>query len=214
MDSKMLQKFVNKKMTKKQLLEKVKHNYDLIPEILDGISSSKPAIRYSCAKVLMDLSEQEPKKLYPHIDFFIKMLDSKYRILTWNAIITIANLTKVDSEKKFDTIFDKYYSFLDDEYMVTVANVVGNSAKIALAKPYLTQKITDKLLKVENISIKPHLSEECKRVITGHTIKTFDMFFTQIEQKDKVISFVKKHLNSSRETLKTESEKFLQKWVK
>ena len=212
MKSKLLQRLVNKTLTKQQLLEKVKQNYELIPEILGGISSSKPAIRYSCAKVIMDLSEEEPEKLYAHMDFFIKMLESKYRILTWNAIITIANLTKVDSEKKFDSIFDKYYNFLDDEYMVTVANVVGNSGKIALAKPYLTQKITNELLKVENISITPHLSEECKRVITQHAIKTFELFFSQIEEKDKVISFVKKHLNSSRETLRKESENFLKKW--
>ena len=212
MESKLLQKLVNKTLTKQQLLEKVKQNYELIPEILDGISSSKPAIRYSCGKVLMDLSEEEPEKLYAHMDFFIKMLESKYRILTWNAIITIANLTKVDSEKKFDSIFDRYYSFLDDEYMVTVANIVGNSGKIALAKPYLTQKITDKLLKVENISITPHLSEECKRVITQYAIKTFDSFFPQIEEKDKVISFVKKHLNSTREILRIESENFLKRW--
>jgi hypothetical protein len=199
-------------MTKQQLLKKVKQNHELIPEILGGISSSKPAIRYSCAKVLMDLSEEEPEQLYPHMDFFINLLDSKYRILTWNAIIIIANLTKIDTENKFDPIFNKYYNYLDDEYMVTVANVVGNSGKIALAKPYLTQKITDKLLKVENISTTPHLSEECKRVITEHAIKTIDVFFPQIEQKDKVISFVKKHLNSSRESLRTESEKFLEKW--
>ena len=161
----------------------------------------------------MDLSEEEPDKLYPNMNFFIKMLENKYRILKWNAIITLANLTKVDSEKKFDLIFDKYYSYLDDEYMVTVANVVGNSGKIALAKPYLTQKITDKLLKVENISITPHLSEECKRVIIQHAIKSFDMFFSQIEQKNKVILFVKKHLDSPRETLRMESKKFLAKWA-
>ena len=212
MESKLIQKLENKTMTKQQLYKKVKQNYGLIPEILGGISSSKPAIRYGCAKVLMDLSEEEPEQLYPHMDFFINLLESRYRILTWNAIIIISNLTKVDTEKKFDSIFNKYYSYLDDEYMVTVANVVGNSGKIALAKPYLTQKITDKLLKVENISITPHLSEECKRVITQHAIKTFDTFFPQIEQKDKVISFVKKHINSSRESLRTESEKFVKKW--
>jgi len=212
MESKLLQKLENKTMTKQQLYKKVKQNYGLIPEILGGISSTKPAIRYGCAKVLMDLSEEEPEQLYPHMDFFIKLLESKYRILTWNALIIISNLPKVDKEKKFDSIFNKYYSYLDDEYMVTVANVVGNSGKIALAKPYLTQKITDKLLKVENISITPHLSEECKRVITEHAIKTFDTFFPQIEQKGKVISFVKKHINSSRVSLRTESEKFLKKW--
>jgi len=212
MKSQLVQKLGDKSITKEQLLEKVRHNYDLIPQLLSGLSSSKPAIRYGCGKILMDVSEEKPETLYPYMDFFIKLLENKYRILTWNAIIIIANLAKIDEENKFDSIFEKYYGFLDNEYMVTVANIVGNSGKIALAKPHLTQKITDKLLTIENISTTPHLSEECKRVITEHAIKSFDMFFPQISQKDKVISFVKKHLNSSRKTLRIESENFLKKW--
>jgi hypothetical protein len=184
----------------------------LLPEILNGVSSSKAAIRYSCAKVLMDLSEEHPEKLYPYMDYFINLLESKYRILTWNAMAIIANLAKVDEDKKFDAIFDKYYSFLNDAYMVTVANVVGNSAKIALAKPYLTQKITNELLKVENISTTPHLTEECKRVIAEHAIKSFASFFDKIEQKEQVISFVERHLNSPRKTLRKRSEEFLTKF--
>jgi len=212
MESRLLQKLGDKSITKDQLLKQVKHNYDLIPELLNGISSSKPAIRYGCGKILMDLSEEKPEKLYPYMDFFIKLLENKYRILTWNAIIIIANLTIIDNENKFESIFDKYYSFLENDYMVTVANIVGNSGKIALAKPHLTQKITDKLLTVENISTTPHLSEECKRVIIEHAIKSFNMFFPQIKHKDKVFSFVKKHQCSSRKTLRTESENFLKKW--
>jgi hypothetical protein len=160
----------------------------------------------------MDLSEEHPEKLYLHMDSFINLLDSKYRILTWNAMAIIANLAKVDADKKFDAIFDKYYSFLDDAYMVTVANVVGNSAKIALAKPYLNQKITNELLKVENISTTPHLTEECKRVIAEQAIKSFALFFSDIEQKEKVISFVAKHRNSPRKTLRKAAEEFLTKF--
>lgn len=199
-------------MTKEELRQKVKQNFNLLPEVLNGVSSSKAAIRYGCAKVLMDLSEEHPEKLYPHMDSFINLLDSKYRILTWNAMAIIANLAKVDADKKFDAIFDKYYSFLDDAYMVTVANVVGNSAKIALAKPYLAQKITKELLKVENISTTPHLTEECKRVIAEHAIKSFALFFSDIEQQEKVISFVAKHRNSSRKTLRKAAEDFLTKF--
>jgi hypothetical protein len=212
MESKLLQKLADKSITKEQLLEKVKHNDDLIPEILTGISSSTPAIRYGCGKILMDISEEHPEKLYPYMDFFIPLLDGKYRILTWNALCIIANLTKVDTENKFDAIFEKYYGYINDPYMVTVANVVANSGKIALAKPHLIKKITTELLKVEKISTTPHLSEECRRVITEHAIHSFDMFFDQIEQKDKVLSFVKRQLRSPRKTLQTESEQFLKKW--
>ena len=207
-----LKKIENKEITKDELIKKIKKDFSILPKIISGVSSKKASIRYGCSNTLTVLSDENPKQLYPYMDFFIKLLESDYRILKWAAIIIIANLTKVDIENKFDSIFDKYYDNLNDEYMVTVANVVGNSGKIALAKPYLTQKITDKLLMVENISITPHLSEECKRVITGHTINAFDMFFPQIEQKNKVILFIKKHLNSSRESLRTESEKFLKKW--
>jgi len=212
MESDLFQKLAAKSITKEQLFKKVIQNDELIPELLKGISSPKPAIRYGCAKILMDLSKEKPEQLYPYMDFFISLLESKYRILTWNAIIIIANLTKVDTENKFDDIFEKYYSLLDNEYMVTVANVVGNSGKIALAKPHLTNQIVEKLLMVEKISTTPHLSSECKRVIAEHTIKTFDLFFPQITQKEKVFSFVKKHLKSSRKTLRIESENFLNKW--
>jgi 2'-5' RNA ligase len=125
----------------------------------------------------------------------------------------IANLAKVDKDQKFDAIFDKYYGFLNNEYMVTVANVVGNSGKIALAKPPLLHKITSELLKVENLSVTPHLTEECKRVIAEKAIETFDLFFDKIEEKEKkkVLSFVERQLDSSRITLRTKAADFLKK---
>lgn len=211
-ENELLQKLENKSMTKEELLQKVKQNFGLIPIVLKGISSPRAAIRYGCAKVLMDLSEEYPEKLYPHLDSFIELLNTKYRILTWNAMAIVANLTKVDTDKKFETIFDKYYSFLNDEYMVTVANVVGHSGKIALAKPHLIPKIANELLKVENISTTPHLTEECKRVIAEKTIRSFNLFFDKVEEKEKVISFAERHLNSPRTTLRTEAKNFLEKW--
>jgi len=212
MENEVFEKLSDKSMKKEELLQRVKQNFDLLPILVKGVSSSKAAIRYGCAKVLMDLSEEHPERLYPYMDYFLNLLDSRYRILIWNAMTIIANLTKVDTDKKFDAIFDRYFSFLNDEYMVTVANIVGHSGKIALVKPHLVQRITDELLKVEKISITPHLTEECKRVIAEKAIKSFDLFFDKIEQKEKVISFVNKHLNSTRRTLRMEADHFLKKW--
>jgi hypothetical protein len=159
----------------------------------------------------MDFSEKYPEKLYPQFDTFVNLMNSKYRILTWNALAIIANLTRVDTEGKFDAIFDKYYNYLNDAYMVTVANVVGNSPKIAMAKPHLVQRITAQLLSIENIKLTPHLTAECKKVIAQHTIKSLDLFFNEIEAKEQVLSFVKKHTNSTRTTLREEALDFLKK---
>jgi len=212
MESELLQNLKNKSITKEELLQKVKQDFGILPEVLNGVASSVPAIRYGCAKVLIDLSEEHPKKLYPYIDSFIVLLNSKYRILTWTAIAIIANLAKVDEDKQFDAIFDQYYSFLNDKYMVTVANIVGHSSKIALAKPYLIPRITNELLKVENISSNPHLTEECKRVIAEKTIESFSLFFDKVENKKPVISFVARQLDSPRKTLKKQAEAFLAKF--
>jgi hypothetical protein len=206
------QNLIAKKLTKKALLSKVKQDFSLIPLLLEGVDHPKAAVRYGCSKVLMDLSEEHPEKLYPHFEFFVDLLDSKYRILTWNALAIIANLTRVDADKKFDAVFDKYYGFLDNDYMVTVANVVGNSGKIANAKPYLVPEITEELLKVQDLSVTPHLTEECRRVIAQHAIKTLDLFFDKIDQKELVFSFVRMQLDSPRQTLKNAAEAFLDKW--
>jgi hypothetical protein len=214
MESRLLQKLVDKSMTKEELLQKVNRDFELLPEVIKGVSSQKATIRYGCAKVLMDLSEKHPEKLYPYMDFFTSLLDSKYRILTWNAIAIIANLARVDRDKKFDAIFDKYYGLMNDPYMVTVASVVGHSSKIARAKPYLIQRITNELLKVENIATKSHLTEECKRVIAEKTIESFDKFFDQVNTKDKVISYAEKNLHSPRKSLRREAENFIAKWDK
>ncbi len=206
------QALVDKTITKKELLKQVKLEDSLIPLLLKGVCSSRAAVRYGCAKVLMDLSDEAPEKLYPHFDLFIELLDSKYRILIWNALTIIANLTRVDVNKKFDSIFNKYYSLLDDDYMVTVANVIGNSATIANAKPYLVPRIIDEMLKIQDISLTPHLTEECKRVIAQQAIKSFDLFFDRIENKEKVLSFVRVCLSTPRKKLGSLAEAFLEKW--
>lgn len=207
-----MKKLADRTLSKTELRQKVEQDFSLLPMLLNGVSSQKATIRYGCAKILLDLSADYPAKLYPHMDTFVALLGGKYRILTWNAMVILANLAQVDKKQKFEAIFDRYYSYLNDQYMVTVANVVDNSGKIALAKPHLIPKITENLLKVENLSVTPHLTDECKRVIAQAAIKSFDVFFDQVVQKEKVLAFVERQLNTSRRSLRIQAESFLKKW--
>ncbi len=207
----LFQQLLEKAITPDELLQRVKQNGDVLHLVLSGVSSSKAAIRYGCARTLLALSDDSPAQLYPYMDTFIALLASKYRILTWNALAILANLATVDTDNKFDAIFHRYFHFLNDEYMVTVANVVKHAGKIALAKPHLIDAITDELLKVEDLATTPHLTEECKRVITQAAIQSFALFFDQVEQKKSVIAFVQRHLTSPRKGLRTEAEKFLKR---
>ncbi|HEX9262297.1 MAG TPA: hypothetical protein VF893_07190 [Candidatus Bathyarchaeia archaeon] len=214
MESGLLRELAEKAITKQELLKLVESNFELLPLVISGVGSSKATVRYTCAKVLVDLSKRKPKKMYKYMDFFVSLLNSKYRILIWNALAAIGYLSAVDVDRKFDQVFEKYYGLLKDEYMVTVANVVGNSAIIALSKPYLAHRITEEILGVDKIAITPHLTNECKRVIAETAIETFDEYYDRIDDEDKmkVVSFVKKHAKSSRVSLKKKACAFLKRW--
>jgi len=200
-----LEKLGKKEIKAEDMAKIVIKDPGLLPEIFNGISSENPRIRFKSAKTLRVISEKIPEILYSKMDFFINLLDTQNRILKWNAIDVIGNLTSIDSKNEFDEIFKKYYSFLSAESMITVAHVVDNSEKIAKAKPHLTEKITHELFKVEKIP----RNQECKNILLGKAILAFGMFFDQIENKDDVISFVKRQLNNARNATKAKAEKIL-----
>jgi len=203
-----------KAITADDLANRVKVDLDLLPAILDGVSSKNPRIRYGCAKVLKILSEEQPEQLYPAWDFFVNLLQCDRQILKCNAIIILVNLASVDSENRFETIFEAYYEHMTDGSLVTVANVVGNSGKIAKAKPQLTERITCKLLRVEDLSPTSHLTTECKNILAGKVILAFSEFFDQLTRKDDVISFVRRQLNNPRNATRDKAAKFLQRFYR
>jgi len=210
----LLDQIADKTLTSEVLFKKVEKNFTLVPVLLEGITSTKATVRYTCAKVLVDLSGAYPENLYNYINHFIELLESDFRIIKWNAMAIIANLASVDKHKVLDDNFDKYFGLLHDGYMVTLANLAGYSSKIGLAKPYLANAVAHELLKIENITLTPNLTEECKRVIAEKAINSFDLMFSLFDEKTKtqVLSFVNKQLESPRETLKRKAKTFALKW--
>jgi len=210
----LLDQIADKTLTAEVLFKKVEKDFTLVPVLLEGTTSTKATVRYTCARVLVDLSGAYPENLYNYINHFIELLESNYRIIKWNAMAIIANLASVDKNKVLDDNFDKYFGLLHDGYMVTVANLATYSSKIGLAKPYLANLVAHELLKVENITLTPNLTEECKRVIAEKAINSFDLMFSLFDEKTKtqVLSFVNKQLESSRERLKRKAKTFALKW--
>jgi hypothetical protein len=190
------------------LAEEVMRNKELLRELLDGVSSPNPRVRFGSVKALRIVSKGDPEMLYSSWEFFVKLLDNENRILKWNALDIIADLTPVDAQGKFDRLFRKFYGYLYDGSLVTAAHVVDNSAKIALAKPELQDEIIRRLLKVEEISLP---TEECRNILIGKAVDAFESFCDKIKNKDEVVSFVRRQLNNSRNATRRKAEKFLSK---
>ena len=190
-------------------MEQVSH--PLLPELLTCLQSPKATVRYGSSKTLIILSHQDPTLLYPHFQDFIELLDSPHRILTWNALTIIANLTTIDTNHYFEHIFNHYYSFLKSGYLITAATVIENSPTIATNKPLLADTIATRLLTIDTLHTSPHLTQECKHILAQKTLTALDQFYDLLTNHEPILKFATKHTTSTRTTTKKTAQAFLNK---
>jgi hypothetical protein len=207
-DSKLLQQISQKASDKEAIAAKVINQPELLSEIFEGLNSDQANIKYGCDKILRLVSEKAPALLYPYFDFFAGNLNSENTFLKWGAIHILANLAAVDAENKFERIFDKYFAPTPGPVLITAANVINGAAKIALAKPELTERIAQSLLQVEKAKYK---TAECRNIALGHVIKSVDQFFGQIKDQEPMLKLVRRQLKNSRNATRKVAEKFLKK---
>jgi hypothetical protein len=207
----LLDRISTKGSDKESIAEEIAKKPALITEVINSLSSKKASVKYGCGKVLRVMSEKHPKALYPHIDTFIKLLDSDNNIMKWEGIHVIGNLACVDKDKKIDAILTRYLKPIEGPVMITAANVIGGAAMIAVAKPYLAERIAKALIKVEHAT---YDTDECRNVALGQVLDAFELFFDKIKNKQPVIDLVTKQLDNPRNSVRKRSEKLLKKWLR
>lgn len=204
-----IQKIINQKADfSVEVAGKVIEDPSLLDTIFNNISSPTARIKFRSSKILLIISDKQPLLIYPHIKFFIELLDSDNKVLLWNALDVLANLTRVDEDHEFDSIFNRYYGFLGDESMITAGHVVDNSPLIVANRPDLQNKITKRLLKINQTS----RDAECGNILGGKVILAFEKYYDQIQDHEAVISFAQELLNSQRNATRTKAEEFLKKY--
>lgn len=191
----------------KSIAKKALKDDNMLSELLENLKSQDETVRYNSYKILLHITEEKPEVLYPSWDFLQDMLDSKNTYWRSSAAKLIANLTVVDSKNKFDKIFDRYYDLLNDS-VILAAGITADSGKIALAKPKLQDKITNKLFSIDSTK------QKHKDLIKAGAIDAFDKYFEKAKNKKKIINFVRKQLNCESPKTRKRAKEFLNKWKK
>ena len=117
-----------------------------LPVLLKGLRSDVARVRNGCAELVSLLSEHSPELLYPHVELFMVNLDSKEKILKWEAVCTLGNLASVDRGRKIIPAIDRIARNLGDESIVLQVHSVRALGKIARANPDKAPAILDALL--------------------------------------------------------------------
>ena len=174
-------------------------------DLLVILWSKNETLRYNSHKILFFITEQKPEILYSKWDDFVKFLDSDNTYHKCSAVWLLANLTRADKDNKFEKIFNKYYSLLDDKSFITAAYVSQASGTIALAKPNLQTKITNKLLKIEET----HHIQERKDLAKASIIDAFAKYYSNAKNKKAILNFVEKQLNCQSPKTRKKAKDFL-----
>lgn len=194
-------------------LDKLRINPAMIPVLLEIMQTDKGSIKFFSEKLIRLLSAENPELVYPYFADLGALLDNPNNILKWEAIITLSNLAAVDRENKFATIYEKYFSLLNDASMITAGNVAGNAWKIVLQNPGCEKDITGRLLAVRNNVYlnKGRPSPECKNIVCGHVLDCFEKYYQVAGEKDKILEFAEGLRNNPRPAVAKKAEAFLKK---
>ena len=180
---------------------------NFLKELMDGLTSENETYRYNCYKVIENMSEEVPLKLYTEWEFFHELMKSNNSFHQMIGVTILANLTVVDDDEKFDEIIDEYFCLLDARSLVTARYVAIGAGTIAQVKPALQEKITKWLLNTEKIHHKNH------ELIVGDAIESLDTYYSEIRNQKKIITFVKRHLKSDSPKTAKRAKKFLDKYT-
>jgi hypothetical protein len=200
----MLPELSHKDADIKSVAEKALQDEGLLSQLLDGLTSRKETLRYNCFKVLMLLSQEHGAVLYPRWDYFVELLGSDNSYWRLRGLQIIANLTRVDTDSKFEKVFDRYYGLLSDEGTIVAAYVAANSGKIAQAKPHLQGQITHRLLNMDRVYRGKQID-----LIKGHAVEAFAEYYVKSPDRDRIIEFVRAQLKSNSPRTRKQAQTFL-----
>lgn len=178
----------------------------VIKELIDGLTANQPRLKFGCAKALCLLSEQEPAALYPHFDLFVSLLDHENKILQWEAIFILSHLAGVDTEDKFEAVFDRYFAPVSGPVMITAANVIKGGARIAQSRPDWADRVATQVLRVSRAR---YQTAECRNVAIGHAITALGEMSGLLRQPAPVVHFVRRQLRNTRPATRAKAERFL-----
>jgi len=156
----------------------------------------------------MAMAEDQPEILYLHWDYVAALLKRENTHSKYIGIHLLARLAVVDKDDKFKAVFAGYYHLLGDKSVISAAHVAGNSGRMAKAKPELEARITERLLGIDKTRHKPGHRE----LIKSYAIDAFNEYFAQTEDKKRILTFVRKQLDSESPKTRKKVREFLNKW--
>ena len=161
-------------------------------------------VYYHCYYILDRATSRNPELFYDNWKNFEKLLDHENSYHRTIGLVMISNLIKVDKEKYFDSISDKYFMFINDEKITTARDCVVCTGKILEQRSDYIDKVIKLYLDMEKIC---KFKENQKALLLYDIFVIFDEFYEKTSFKKEIDKKILDNLkNSSPKTRKKANE--------
>lgn len=187
-----------------KLAREAVNNQELFQELKAGVRSKDNTTRQNSFKAMQVISHENPDFLYGEWDYFQEMLKSPNNYHKYIAIYILASLTSVDTDNKFEMIFDDYYQVLAGDKAMNASHVALNSSIIAHNKPELRSRIVDILTSIDDV----HQGKQ-KELIKAYAIESLQKIYPEAEDQQLIENFVKSQMDSKSPKTRKMAKSFL-----
>ena len=178
-----------------------------IDELNHAISLDNEKLRDASIRTLRIVSERSPELTYNFIYYYDFLLGSLEEFVKWNATYIIANHARVDKSNKIDDqIVNKFNKQLKDKNIKIAAHTASCIWLIAKYQPQYRSQIIDNLVAVDQLE----RDEEDREILASKSISALYELWQLADQKEEILGFVNRHVDSSRPGTKKKAEQFIQ----
>jgi len=116
-----------------------------VKQLIAGLDAGNRRIENGCAELTSLLSEDKPELLYPFVDVFVTNLESKEKVIRWEAVCTLGNLASVDEQGVIPKQLPTLIGALTASSIVLQGHAGRALAKVAIAQPQTANRIFEAL---------------------------------------------------------------------
>jgi hypothetical protein len=195
----LLKKIADKNVNIAEFAKMVIDDDSLRAEIVKQLLTNKNImVYYHCYSIIDQASAEQPEFFYQYWDNFSALLHHQNSYHRDIGLTITANLTAVDSDRRFPGIIEDYLNHINDPKFMTALCMVRNTKKIIRNQPDLRKCIIDFLIGVDNRCSYP---DKQKALLKCDIIEVLDEVYRAcaretIQDQKRIKDFVRSEINS------------------
>ncbi|SHK12085.1 hypothetical protein [Paramaledivibacter caminithermalis] len=208
-DDNLVERIADKNFNVNEFVKAVLDDENIRGEVIKQLLTNNDImVYYHCYYIISKASEKKPELFYKYWNNFVSLLEHKNSYHRNIGLTIIANLTKIDEDNLFSSIFQKYIEHFNDDKFMTAQCFVQSMKKVIRNKKQYEKKIIDLLLDIDKICT---YREKQKELLKSDIIEVLDEVYKSTKYKDIIVEFIRKQCNSLSPKTKKKARFFLAK---